>query len=448
MRMPHMAERGPELPMQRDLIDRSNASLKARLALDLESLRGSLQRSGTLLALDTTLEEIMDRVAGFEVVLPSWGLGTGGTRFGRFPGPGEPTSVFEKLEDAALVQQLTRGAGAVSLHVPWDSGASRALSECAQGLGLRFDAMNSNTFQDQPGQRLSYKFGSLSHPESAVRRQAIDHNLEVIAIGEAIGSKALSVWIGDGSDTPGQSNFRRSLERVADSLAEIYKSLPGDWKLFVEYKPYEPAFYSTVIQDWGTALHLCQGLGDRAHVLVDLGHHLPGTNIEQIVSRLIQVGRLGGVHLNDSKYGDDDLTAGSIRPFQLFLIFCELVAAEREARKSRQMSAPTYLIDQSHNTRDPIEALIVTVEEARRAYAKALFVDFERLAELQDASDPVLAELVLKNAFETDVRPVLAAVRLRDGGAIDPIGIFRESGYRLAKARERKPDWKTAGGMV
>lgn len=431
-----------------ELIEIANRELRPRLELDLKALEGSLARSGVSGAIGRTLENLVGKIASFEVSLPSWGLGTGGTRFARFPGAGEPMSVFEKLEDAAVVQELSRGAGSVSLHMPWDAADPQALREHARRLGLRFDAMNSNTFQDQSGQRLSYKHGSLSHPDLAIRKQAIEHNLSVIRLGKELGSRALTVWLSDGSDAPGQSSFQRSLDRTVSSLREIYSALPADWRLLLEYKPYEPAFYSTVIQDWGTALLVCQALGERAQVLVDLGHHLPGTNIEQIVSRLIGLGRLGGFHLNDSKYGDDDLTAASIKPYQLFLIFCELVEAEREAQKSTRPFGLAYMIDQSHNTKDPVEALILTVEEARRAYAKALLVDCDRLHALQDACDPVLAECALKNAFETDVRPLLAAARLERGGAIDPIGVFRASGYRAERARVRNADRKTGGGIV
>lgn len=436
----------PLVPSQH--LEAANAAARSHLEQDYLALQGLLERRGLLARSGRTIDDLTSRILELELAMPSWGLGTGGTRFGRFPGPGEPGSIFEKLEDASVVQTLTGGAPAVSLHLPWDRAEPAALVESARVLGLRFDAINSNTFQDQSGQGRSYKFGSLSHPDRAVRRQAIEHNLEVVEFGRRTGSRALTVWLSDGADAPGQLNFRRSHDRVLESLQEIYRALPPDWRLLLEYKPYEPAFYATVIPDWGTALSLCQALGERAQVLVDLGHHLPGTNIEQIVARLAASGRLGGFHFNDSRYGDDDLAAGSIKPYQLFLIFCELVDAQREARQVGKVFQPAYMIDQSHNTRDPIEALIVTVEELGKAHARALLVDWQRLADFQDSCDSLGAEMVLKNAFDVDVRPLLAMARLRRRAAIDPLATFRSSGYRDAKSRERRADRKTAGGIV
>jgi L-rhamnose isomerase/sugar isomerase len=297
-------------------------------------------------------------------------LGTGGTRFGRFPGGGEPRSLEEKIEDIGLLHALNKSSGAISLHIPWDIPKDyKKVRSLAAENGIRFDAMNSNTFQDQPGQKLSYKFGSLSHADPAVRRQAIEHNIECVAIGQALGSKALSVWIGDGGSFPGQQHFRRALDHVIDSLENIYTALPGDWRLFVEHKPFEPAFYSTVIQDWGTSLMIAQALGSKASCLVDLGHHLPNCNVEMIVARLISLNRLGGFHFNDSKFADDDLSAGSIRPYQLFLVFNELVdaALDPQVRKFRPRFAPAHMIDQSHNLKDPIEDLIGSAIEIQRA---------------------------------------------------------------------------------
>jgi L-rhamnose isomerase/sugar isomerase len=432
-----------------DFVASSNEKLRPSLEGEYEALRQSLTRRGTLEALGMSLDEVTERVAAFTVAVPSWGVGTGGTRFGRFPGPGEPEDVFQKLADIATIHQLSGGAPRVSLHIPWDKTKDPLeLKEHAAALHLGFDAMNSNTFQDQPGQKLSYKFGSLSHTDPAVRAQAIEHNLEVMEFGRAIGSTALTIWIGDGGDYPGQVHFRRSLERLIGSFGEIYRRLPAGWRLFTEHKPYEPAFYSTVVQDWGTSLMICNELGDRAFALVDLGHHLPGTNIEMVIARLIRARKLGGFHLNDSKYGDDDLTAGSIKPYQLFLIFHELVDAEMDPQVDKRTFHPAYMIDQSHNTKDPIEALIATVEETRRAYAKALLVDKKQLDGLQDSNDVLGAELELKNAYETDVRPVLAMARFRHGAAIDPVGAFRASGYRRKKAEERKADSKLGGGIL
>jgi L-rhamnose isomerase/sugar isomerase len=380
-------------------------------------------------------EQAVESVRLFEVAIPSWALGTGGTRFGRFPGRGEPRDVYEKLQDIAVIHRLTGAAPRVSLHIPWDEpDDARALVGHAGALGLGFDAVNSNTFQDQPGQKLSYKFGSFSHTDRAVRNQAIEHNLHVIEVGQKLGSAAVSIWLADGSNYPGQTHLRRSFERVLESLRTIYTSLPDGWRLFTEHKPYEPAFYSTVVQDWGSSLMLALALGERASCLVDLGHHLPNTNVEMVVARLITAGKLGGFHFNDSKYGDDDLTTGSIRPYQLFLIFNELVDAGLELGAAFN---PAYMIDQSHNLKDPIEALLQSVVALQTAYARALLVDRERFAEYQEANDVMMAERTLTDAYETDVRALAAEARVRNGGALDPVRAFRESGYRDEVARTR-----------
>ena len=273
------------------------------------------------------------------MAVPSWGVGTGGTRFARFPGPGEPRDIFDKLDDCAVIHELTaRDADGLAAHPVGQGRTRRSCRRRRRELGLGFDAMNSNTFSDAPGQPLSYKFGSLSHTDAAVRAQAVEHNLECIEIGQAIGSKALTVWIGDGSNFPGQPHFTRAFERYLDAMRTIYAALPDDWRIFSEHKMYEPAFYSTVMQDWGTNYLIAQELGPKAFCLVDLGHHAPNVNIEMIVARLIQFGKLGGFHFNDSKYGDDDLDAGSIDPYRLFLVFNELVDAED--RGARRASIP------------------------------------------------------------------------------------------------------------
>jgi L-rhamnose isomerase/sugar isomerase len=397
------------------------------------------------------LEKLVRAAAGFTVAVPSWGLAQGGTRFGRFPLEGEPRNVVEKLCDAAVVNDLTGLTPRVSLHVPWDKPPDPgALKRQARQLGLSFDAMNSNTFQDQPGQKHSYKFGSLSHTDRAVRRQAIEHNLECIELGKQLGSAALTVWLGDGGSFPGQQHFRRALERAIDSLENIYAGLPGNWRLLIEHKPFEPAFYSTVIQDWGTSWMIAQALGPAAFCLVDLGHHLPNCNVEMVVARLIAARRLGGFHFNDSQYADDDLSAGSVKPYQLFLVFNELVdaAGDPKVKKARPHFGPAYMIDQSHNLKDPIEDLMLSAIEIHRAYTKALLVDRTALSAYQQTNDVVLAERVLKIAYETDVTPILAEVRLRREAAIDPVGVFRQSGYRRFKARERGIPAPSRGGLV
>ena len=381
------------------------------------------------------IEDLVAKAEGFQVAIPSWGVGTGGTRFARFPGEGEPRDIYEKLEDCGTIFKLVRSTPAVSLHIPWDKPDDvTRLREFAGQLGLHFDAMNSNTFQDQPGQKKSYKFGSLTHPDSGVRAQAITHNLECIEIGKSLGSKAHTVWIGDGGNFPGQQHFRRALDRYLESMREIYAALPDDWRVFIEHKFYEPAFYSTVINDWGTSYYCARELGPKAFCLVDLGHHPPNVNIEMIVARLIQFGKLAGFHFNDSKYGDDDLDAGSIKPFQLFLVFNELVDAELNRLPNFQ---PAYMLDQSHNVTDPIESLMMSAAELVRAYVQAHLVDRGALTEAQEKCDPLMALSIFKQAFSTDVAPILAIARERAGGAIDPIRAFRESGYRRIKAEER-----------
>ncbi len=420
------------------------AEANAKRAAELEDDYGALGRQLARRGLD--IEAITAKAAAFGVAVPSWGVGTGGTRFARFPGPGEPRDVFDKLEDCATIQQLTRATPTCSPHFPWDKVSDyRALAELAKALGVGFDAVNSNTFQDQPGQKLSYKFGSLTHASKAVRDQAVAHNLECIEIGEKLGSKALTVWIADGSNFPGQSNLDRVFDWYLESLAEIYARLPGDWRVFLEHKLYEPAFYSTVISDWGTSLMAAEALGPKAYCLVDLGHHAPNVNIEQIVARLIRVGRLAGFHFNDSKYGDDDLDAGSIDPFRLFRVFNELVDAD--ARKAPGFE-PAYMLDQSHNVTDPIESLMVSAVETQRAYAQALAVDRAALAAAQDSSDVMLAHRLLKAGFVTDVSPILAEARRRQGGAVDPVAAYRASGYRAKKAEERPAVARSSSGIV
>ncbi|MEZ4775278.1 MAG: TIM barrel protein [Bacteroidia bacterium] len=382
------------------------------------------------------VEELLEKIGQFQIAIPSWALGTGGTRFGRFPGGGEPANLEQKMEDVAVIHALSQAAGAISLHIPWDIPENPGhIRRLAKELGLRFDAVNSNTFQDQPNQTHSYKFGSLCHTDSAVRQQAVEHNIEVIRYGEALGSTATTVWLSDGSTFPGQLNFRSAFERTYRSLEEIYRELPDDWKMYVEYKPYEPNFYSMVVQDWGTSFLFANKLGPKAFTLVDLGHHLPNTNIEQIVATLMMEGKLGGFHFNDSKYGDDDLTVGSIKPYQLYLIFNELVQG-MEAVDSKNPPL-AWMIDASHNVKDPLEDLMQSVEAIRLAYAQALLTDREALSFAQETNDPVMAQEVLQHAFRSDLRPLLAEARLRAGGAISPIACFRELKIREKLIAER-----------
>ena len=393
-------------------------------------------------------EAVIAEVARFSVAAPSWAVGTGGTRFGRFPGGGEPRTTVEKIDDIAALNALTGANRTVSLHVPWDdpglgAGATELRAHAAS-VGIGFDAMNSNTFQDNPSTTrdgaVSYKFGSLAHTDPAVRAAAVDHNRYVVDLGIELGSRSLTVWLADGMNHPGQASFRGQFERVLGGLQEIYAHLPADWELYTEHKPYEPAFYSSVNNDWGTSLLLAQGTGDRAKCLVDLGHHLPNTNIEQVVSRLAMVGRLGGFHFNDSKYGDDDLTVGSIDPFGLFLIMLELLAAG-----GGTMPDAAYMIDESHNLKDPLEDLLQATDNIQHALAQALCLDRSALAEAQDANDPARATEVLHRAFRTDVRPLVAEARHRNHAALDPLATYRAVGYRAATITERGADALATG---
>jgi L-rhamnose isomerase/sugar isomerase len=420
------------------VVEADNAERAADLRRDYETLGERLDRRGI------AIDAIKHKVAAFTVGVPSWGVGTGGTRFARFPGAGEPRDIFDKIEDCAVINQLTQATPNVSLHIPWDKADPNRLKQAASRFGLGFDAMNSNTFSDAKGQPLSYKYGSLSHADAGTRQQAVEHNLECIEIGRTLGSKALTVWIGDGSNFPGQVNFTRQFERYLDAMHQVYAGLPDDWRLFTEHKMYEPAFYSTVVQDWGTNYLIAQELGEKAYCLVDLGHHAPNVNIEMIVARLIQFNKLGGFHFNDSKYGDDDLDAGSIDPYRLFLVFNELVDAELADPGFN----PAHMLDQSHNVTDPIESLMLSATEVLRAYAQALLVDRKALEGFQDGNDALSATLALKAAFRTDVEPILAMARLEKGGAIDPLGAYRAAQYRQKVAEIRPAVSGGSGGIV
>jgi L-rhamnose isomerase/sugar isomerase len=420
-----------------DLIGTLNHKAAEAQAEDYAALGRQLSRRGL------EIETLTARAAAWTVAIPTWGVGTGGTRFARFPGAGEPRHIHDKLADCGVIQQLTRGTRTVSPHIPWDKVADyNALRQEAAQYGLGFDAVNSNTFQDQVGQAHSYKFGSLANASPMTRAQAVEHNLECIEIGQKLGSTALTVWIGDGTNFPGQQNMGRMFQNYLDAMAGIYAGLPKDWTLYIEHKMYEPAFYSTVISDWGSSLIAAQTLGPQAKCLVDLGHHAPNTNIEQIVARLIHAGKLAGFHFNDSKYGDDDLDAGSVDPFRLFLVFNELVDAEPKGLNL------AYMIDQSHNVTDPIESLMASSIEIARAYVQASLVDRKALAEAQESNDVLAAHRMLKAAYLTDVSPILAEARTRQGGALDPIATYRASGYRAQKAKERPAMQGSSSGIV
>jgi L-rhamnose isomerase/sugar isomerase len=380
-----------------------------------------------------TLQKLID----FQIAIPSWALGAGGTRFGRFSIGGEPRNLEEKIEDVGLLHALNQSSGAISLHIPWDIPKNTAaVKALAAQHGLRFDAVNSNTFQDQKDQQHSYKFGSLQHVNPAVRKQAIEHNIEVIRQGVELGSESLTVWLADGSSFPGQLNFRKAFQNTLESLKEIYAALPANWKMFVEYKAFEPNFYSMTVGDWGQSYLYASKLGEKAFTLVDLGHHLPNANIEQIVSLLLMEGKLGGFHFNDSKYGDDDLTVGSINPYQLFLIFNELV----EGMDARDMNHATdlgWMIDASHNIKDPLEDLLQSVEAIQVAYAQALLVDAKALEQARQQNDVVSAQEIIQKAYRTDVRPLVAEARLRSGAALNPVAVYRSLQVRDNLVKER-----------
>ncbi|WP_018616482.1 TIM barrel protein [Segetibacter koreensis] len=402
-----------------------------------DNLQVHKQRFECIAADIANVEDILQKLINFQIAIPSWALGTGGTRFGRFPGGGEPGSLEEKIEDIGLLHKLNNSSGAISLHIPWDipSNAANVKALAAQH-GLRFDAMNSNTFQDQPGQKLSYKFGSMQHVDKAVRQQAIEHNIEVIKYGVELGSDCLSIWLADGSNFPGQLNLRKAFQNTLESLQEVYAALPDDWKMFVEYKAFEPNFYSTTVGDWGQSFLYASKLGPKAYTLVDLGHHLPNANIEQIVSLLLMEEKLGGFHFNDSKYSDDDLTVGSINPYQLFLIFKELVEG-MDARGMNHAADLAWMIDASHNVKDPLEDLLQSIEAIMIAYAQALLVDGKALETAQMTNDVVLAQEVLQGAYRTDVRPLVAEARLRSGAALEPLQLFRKLKVRENLIKER-----------
>jgi L-rhamnose isomerase / sugar isomerase len=418
------------LPLSTDQIAEHNQALLPALAEDYAALAHQLARRGV------DIDVLKAKISGFSVAVPSWGAGRGGTRFAKFPIAGEPTNIHEKLEDCAVIHQLGRNTPRVSPHFPWDKVSDyAALRQEAAAYGLGFDAVNSNTFQDQANQPHSYATGSLSSTLEATRAQAVEHNIECIEIGKALGSHALTVWVGDGSNLPGQSNLAGALDRYLDAAAQVYAALPEDWLMLLEHKMFEPAFYSSVISDWGSSILAAQELGPKAKCLVDLGHHAPNVNIEQIVARLHRFGKLGGFHFNDSKYGDDDLDSGSINPHQLFLVFNELVEAELHPRTGFN---PAYMIDQSHNVTDPIESMLSSAEAIAAAYGKALLVDRQALGAAQEANDVMMAFQALRHAYRTDVTPLLAMARYEAGGAIDVLAAYRASGYRPRKAQERR----------
>jgi L-rhamnose isomerase/sugar isomerase len=371
--------------------------------------------------------DVEARLRELVIETPSWGYGDSGTRFGTFPQPGRPRDVYERIDDAAEVHRLTGTAGAVALHFPWDEVDDYgALREHIEARGLKVGAVNPNLFQDP-----DYKLGSCTHPNPRVRAKSVEHLVECIGIARDLGSSAQSLWLADGTNYPGQDDLRERRARLYDSLGQAYAQLPGDQEMLVEYKLFEPAFYATDLADWGSALLTCQKLGDRARVLIDLGHHAQGVNIEQIVALLDGEGRLGGFHFNNRKYADDDLIVGSVNPFELFLIFFELDSGPTHR-------LPRLTIDQAHNIEAKVEAMVLSVVNLQEAYAKALLVDREALRAAQQEGDVLRGHELLLDAFRTDVRDVCARARAALGAAEDPIAAHRESGYAQQKAEERR----------
>jgi L-rhamnose isomerase / sugar isomerase len=387
-----------------------------------------LQLADALTTRGTNVAAVEAALAAQRIETPSWGYGRSGTRFGAFPQPGEPRTTLEKFEDAAAVQRATGVCRSVAIHIPWDIvGDWPELAGQVDALGLEIGAVNPNLFQEQ-----EYKLGSLCHPDAVVRRKATDHMLECVEIARTVGSDAISLWLADGTSYPGQDDIVDRRRRLLECLGEVTAALPAAMQLLVEYKLYEPAFYHTDLADWGAALLVCQALGEQAKVLVDLGHHAQSVNIEHIVATLLTEGRLGGFHFNNRKYGDDDLIVGSVNPFELFLIYHELVNGHADS------AGVGYVIDQSHNIEAKIEAMILSVTNLQEAYARALLVDRAALADAQRAGDVVEAHRLIVDAYSIDVRPLCAKVRVSLGAAADPLAAHRASGYDTRAAAARR----------
>jgi L-rhamnose isomerase/sugar isomerase len=395
---------------------------------EYSDLAGRLADSGR------DIDAIGQALSAFQVETPSWGYGDSGTRFATFQQAGRPRNVYERLEDAAEVQRLTGAAPAVAMHFPWDSVDDLTeLRRHLEQFRLRVGAVNPNLFQDP-----DYRLGSITNPDERIRRKALGHLFECVETARELGSTAQSLWLADGTNYPGQDDLVARRRRLEECLRELYAALPHEQELLVEYKLFEPAFYATDLADWGSALLICQELGERARVLVDLGHHAQGVNVEQIVALLAMRGRLGGFHFNNRKYADDDLIVGSVNPFELFLIFCELVATGT--------ALPRLTIDQSHNIEAKVEAMTLSVVNLQEAYAKALLVDRDQLAEAQRTGDVLGGHELLLDGYRVDVRPLCAKVRLEVGAAEDPLRTLRESGYVKRAAAQRGSQVAVAGG--
>ena len=377
------------------------------------------------------MQQVLDALRAQAIETPSWGYGDTGTRFKTFAYPGAARNVWEKVADAAVIHKLTGIAPRVALHIPWDKVENWAeLKSFTEGLGIGIGAINPNVFQDE-----AYKLGSLGHPDAEVREKAVRHMLECCRIMSETGSKDLSLWFADGTNYAGQDSLRARKTRFEAGLAEVYAALPEGGRMLLEYKPFEPAFYATDLADWGMAYAHCLKLGPQAQVLVDLGHHLQGTNIEQIVAFLLSEEKLGGFHFNSRRYADDDLIVGSKDPFELFCIYAELVKARQDALPGAERVA--YMIDQSHNIEPKLEAMLLSVLNCQEAYAKALQIDFTALENAQNAGDVLGAHEVLMDAFRTDVRPLLREFRETLGIDPDPMQALKRGGYAEKNTAER-----------
>ncbi len=386
-------------------------------------------------------QALCQRLDRFEIETPSWGYADTGTRFGKFFQDAAATTTDEKLADAAEVHRHTGCCPSVAVHVLWDFPEGlepQAVATKAEHLGVRIGAINPNVFQEQ-----CYKFGSVANRDADVRNHAVKHMLDSVKIGEQVGSNLLSLWFADGTNFPGQANIRHRKRWFQEAFRTVHAAMPDDMMMLVEYKPFEPAFYHTDIADWGMATTFAKHAGPRAKVLVDTGHHLLGCNIEHIVAFLIDEGMLGGFHFNDRKYADDDLTMGSIDPYQLFRIFYEIVAAEHEAGRDLDIA---YMVDQSHNLKPKIEAMIQTVVTAQEHFTKAMLVDHEALDQARQRNDIVKAEMILRDAYNTDVRPFLGEYRKNRGLEADPLTAFRESGYAEKTSAQRGAKKSKASG--
>ena len=371
------------------------------------------------------LEWAKERLKAFKVETPSWGYGDSGTRFKVFKQAGVPRNLFEKLEDAAQVHKVTGMCPTVAIHIPWDKVDDYdKVKEYAADLGLKIGAVNPNLFQED-----DYKFGSLTNAKEEIRKKALDHVLECIEIARKVDSKIISLWLADGTNYPGQGDIRMRKRWLEETLSEVVNAMDDDMRLLIEYKFFEPAFYHTDIADWGMAYAFAVKLGEKAQVLVDLGHHPLGTNVEHIVAFLLDEGKIGGFHFNNKKYADDDLIVGSINPYELFLIFNELVAGSLDPGTAKTAENIAYMIDQSHNIEPKIPAMIRSVLNIQTAYAKALLVNRDVLKDAQKRNDVMAAEAAVREAFECDVTPLLEVVREEMGLAPDPMKAYLESGY-------------------